>query len=313
MRRVAIVACDDVVPFDLSAPYEIFGRVRLATGAPGYDVRVCAATRRVRCRAFQLELRHGLSELARADTIILPGVEDVTAPVPERLIRALRRAATRGARIASVCSGTFLLAATGLLDGRRATTHWLAAAELARRYPKVRVDADVLYVDEGALLSSAGAAAAFDLCLHMVRRDYGASVAAAAARVSVMPLERDGGQSQFIERPVPPLESSSLNGVLAWMDENAQRALPVKRIAKRAAMSVRTFNRRFREQTGLTPLTWLLRARVRQAQGLLEQSDHSIERVATETGFRSVAAFREHFRRFVGTSPSGYRSAFRSR
>jgi transcriptional regulator GlxA family with amidase domain len=313
MHRVAIVASDHVVPFDLAAPCEIFGRVRLATGAPGYDVRVCGVSERVEAGAFSLVLRHGLRGLARADTIILPGIEDVSAAVPERLVRAVQRAAARGARIASICSGAFVLAATGLLDGRRATTHWLASAELARRYPKIRVDPDVLYVDEGAVLSSAGAAAAFDLCLHMVRKDYGARVAASAARVSVMPLERDGGQSQFIERPPLAADTSSLTGVLAWMDQNVQRPLPVDRIAKRAAMSVRNLNRRFREQTGITPLRWLLRARVRHAQQSLESTDHAIERIATEAGFGSVTAFREQFRRLVGTSPSGYRSAFRSR
>jgi transcriptional regulator GlxA family with amidase domain len=313
MHRVAIVACDNVVPFDLSTPLEIFGRARLASGARAYEVRVCAPSRRVRAQAFTLELRHGLSALARADTIIVAGVEDIAAPVPPALVRALRRAAARGARIASVCSGAFVLAATGLLDGRRATTHWLATDALARAFPAVQVDANVLYVDEGRLLSSAGAAAAFDLCLHMIRCDHGASVAAGAARLSVMPLERDGGQSQFITRPAPSAPGSSLDGVLAWLNEHARQPLTLPRIAKRAAMSVRTFNRRFREQTGVTPLRWLLRARVRHAQGLLERTDQPIERVATDSGFGSVTAFREQFRRVVGTSPTRYRSAFRSR
>lgn len=313
MHRMVIVASDGVVPFDLAAPCEIFGRVRLASGAPGYEVRVCGVTRHVQSAQFRLELRHGLRELARADTVILPGIDDVTRAVPDRLVRAVQRAAARGARIASICSGAFLLAATGLLDGRRATTHWLATDELARRYPKVLVDPAVLYVDEGQVLSSAGAAAAFDLCLHMVRLDHGANVAASAARLSVMPLERDGGQSQFIERAPPTPDGSSLASVLCWMEKNLQSQLSAQRIAKRAAMSVRNLNRRFREQTGLTPLRWLSRARVRYAQTLLEASNHSVERVASEAGFASGTAFREQFRRLVGTSPAAYRSAFRSR
>lgn len=310
---MVIVACDGVVPFDLAVPCEIFGRVRLPSGAPGYGIRVCGVGKQVESAAFRLELRHGLSELARADTVVLPGVDDVSRIVPGRLVRAVQKAAARGARIVSICSGAFLLAATGLLDGRRATTHWLAADELKRRYPKVLVDADVLYVDEGRVLSSAGAAAAFDLCLHIVRLDYGAAVAASAARLSVMPLERDGGQSQFIERAPPSPEASSLTHVLAWMEQNLQGELSARRIAKRAAMSVRNLNRRFREQTGLTPLRWIARARVRHAQSLLEESSHPIERVASEAGFASATAFREQFRRLVGTSPVAYRRAFRSR
>ncbi len=313
MHRIAIVASPSVVPFDLAVPCEVFGRVRLRSGKPGYEVRVCGLSRRVKSAAFDLDVRHGLSTLARADTVILPGIDDVAEPVPAELVRAVQRAAARGARIASICSGAFLLAATGLLDGRRATTHWLATEELSRRYPKVQVDAAVLYVDEGNVLSSAGAAAAFDLCLHMVRLDYGAAVAAATARLSVMPLERDGGQSQFIERAPPTPDHASLALVLAWMDQNLQSGLSARRIAKRAGMSVRNLNRRFREQTGLTPLRWIARGRVRYAQSLLEGDDHTIERVASEAGFASAAAFREQFRRVAGTSPAAYRRAFRSR
>lgn len=313
MHRVAIVALPRVVPFDLAAPCEIFGRVRLASGAPGYEIVVCGVQREVASGPFDVHVRHGLSVLSRADTIVLPGLDDVSQEPPVQLVRALQRAAARGARIASVCSGAFLLAATGLLDGRRATTHWLAAAELSRRYPRVAVDPAVLYVDEGQLLSSAGAAAAFNLCLHMVRRDYGASVAASAARVSVMPLERDGGQSQFIERPAPVPDGVSLALVLEWLERNLARELTTAQMAKRAGMSVRTFNRRFREQTGITPKKWLVRARLRHARGLLESSGHGVERIGAEVGFRSAVAFREQFRRVVGTSPLAYRRAFRSR
>lgn len=313
MHRLAIVALPQVVPFDLAAPCEIFGRVRLPDGAPGYQIVVCGLARQVPSGPFDLHVRHGLAALSRAHTIVLPGLDDVSLPTPEPLLRALRRAAARGVRIASVCSGAFLLAASGLLDGRRATTHWRAAAELRRLHPRVHVDPAVLYVDEGQFLSSAGAAAAFDLCLHMVRRDYGASVAASAARISVMPLERDGGQSQFIEHPAPAPDGASLSGLLEWLQRNLGREITAAQMAKRAGMSVRNFNRRFREQTGLTPKKWLVRARVHHAQSLLETTRHAIERVGSAAGFGSAVGFREQFRRVIGVSPSAYRRAFLSR
>ena len=312
MHRVAIVATDGVIPFDLVTPAAVFGCVRLPGGRPGYQVRVCGTAREIDAGAFHIRVRYGLGELARADTIVLPGIP-ADAEVPARLVRAVREAAAGGTRVASICSGAFILAATGLLDGLRATTHWLAASELARRHPKIHVDPDVLYVDEGQLLTSAGAAAAFDLCLHMVRRDYGSAVAVEAARVSVMPLERDGGQSQFIAHPPPAPDGSSLASLLAWLEENLDEELTLDDVARRAGMSVRSLSRRFREQTGTTPLQWLLRARVRRAQLLLETTAHPVERIAAHVGFRSASAFREHFRRAVTTSPQSYRRAFRSR
>jgi len=312
MHRVAIVATDGTVAADLAIPCAVFDCVRLPGGRPGYRVRVCGTAREVDVGLFRMRLRHGLEELARADTIILPGILDPSAPLPERLVRAVRKAAAGGTRVASVCSGAFLLAATGLLDGLRATTHWLGAGELARRYPRIRVEPDVLYVDEGQVLTSAGAAAAFDLCLHMVRLDYGSAVAVEAARLSVMPLERDGGQTQFIVHAPPAADGASLAPLLLWLEENFHQPLSLADLARRAALSVRSLNRRFREQTGTTPLQWLLRARVRRAQLLLETTGHSVERVAANVGFGSVTAFREHFRRVVATSPQAYRRAFRS-
>ncbi|HEX8699313.1 MAG TPA: helix-turn-helix domain-containing protein [Myxococcaceae bacterium] len=311
MHRVAIVAIDGVVPSDLATPCDVLGKVRLPGGSRGYQIRVCGAAKEVDAGPFHMRVRYGLGELARADTIILPGIEDVNVPVPEPLVRAVRKAAAAGARVASVCSGAFLLAATGLLDGRRAATHWLAAPELARRYPRITVDPEVLYVDEGQVLTSAGAAAAYDLCLHLVRRDYGSAVAAETARLTVMPLERDGGQSQFIAHPPPTPEGISLESVLRWLEENLHEELTLHAIARQAAMSVRTLSRRFREQTGTTPLQWLLRARVRRAQLLLETTNQAVERVASNVGFGSAAAFREQFRRVVATSPQSYRRAFR--
>lgn len=230
--------------------------------------------------------------------------------LPEALLRAIRRAVDRGARVASICTGTFLLAATGALDGLRATTHWRCASELARRYPQIDVDPDVLYVDNGNVLTSAGAAAGLDLCLHLVRCDLGAEAAAEAARAAVMPLERAGGQAQFIVHEPPASDGASIGPLLAWLEQNLGKRLALPAIARRAAMSTRTLSRRFREQVGTTPALWVTRARVRRAQRLLETTDRSIERIAAEVGFGSSAVLRAQFGKILGTSPQAYRRAF---
>ncbi len=311
MHVVCVVAFDGVNPFDLAIPCEVFGRARLADGRAPYEVRVCGVTKTVDAGAFAVRTRADLRELARADTVIVPGVVDPTLPPPRALVTSLRAAAARGARIASICSGAFVLAAAGLLDGLRATTHWLAAAELAHRYPSIDVDPDVLYVDNGQISTSAGAAAGMDLCLHLVRRDHGAAVAADAARLAVMPLERDGAQAQLIVHETPT-DETSLEPLLRWLDENPHETLSLERIARRAAMSSRSLSRRFREQIGTTPAQWILRLRVRRAQQLLETSTLSMERIAAEVGFGSTATFRDRFHRAVGTSPQAYRRAFKT-
>ncbi|KUN01544.1 AraC family transcriptional regulator [Streptomyces yokosukanensis] len=263
--------------------------------------------------AFTVRAPYGLRALAEADTIILPGLAELPEELPEGVAKALRSAAARGTRIASICVGAFLFAETGLLDGLRATTHWYAADRLAARYPEVTVDPNVLYVDNGQFLTSAGAAAALDMCLHMIRRDFGSAVAAHAARMSVMPLEREGGQAQFIVHDLPPAPAgATLEPLLHWLEDHCDRDMTVDEIAAQARMSTRTLNRRFREQTGTTPLQWLHRARVRRAQHLLETTPYPVERIATQTGFGSPTAFRERFRRVVGTSPQAYRRAFRA-
>jgi transcriptional regulator GlxA family with amidase domain len=312
MHLVAVVTLDGVVSFDLTAAVETFsvlGRLQLPNA---YDVRVCGVTPESDAGAFTIRARHGLTMLARADTIVLPGIHDIDMPIPKPLVRAVRAAAERGARIASICTGAFILAATGLLDGLRATTHWRAAAALAHRYPAIDVDPSVLYVDNGQFLTSAGAAAGLDLCLHIVRRDFGAAVAADVARISVMPLERSGGQSQFIVHEPPTPDGASLEPLLQWMESNLHTALTLRSIARRAGLSERTLNRRFREQTGTTPLQWLLRARVRRAQHLLETTAHSMESIASAVGFGSASTLRERFQRVVVTSPRDYRRAFQS-
>jgi transcriptional regulator GlxA family with amidase domain len=311
MHTVAVLALDKVIPFDLSTPIEVFTRTRLPEGRAAYRVRICADTPTVDAGTFTLQPHWGLDALADADTIVLPGCADPTAPVPGNVLDALREAAANGTRIASICTGAFVLAATGLLDGHRATTHWLATDRLAELHPAIEVDPNVLYVDNGQFLTSAGAAAGLDLCLHLIRRDHGSAVAAHAARLSVMPLEREGGQAQFIVHDPPPTPRGSvLEPVLRWMQDNSHADLTLADIAEHAGMSTRTLNRRFREQTDTTPLQWLHRARIRQAQYLLEATDHRVDRIAGQVGFSSPTAFRDHFKRIVGTSPHAYRSAF---
>ena len=311
MHTVAVVALDGVIPFDLALPLEVFGRARLPTGGAAYRVRVCAAAPEIDAGAFTLHAPYELADLTTADTIIVPGVADLSRPPSPSALAALRAAAANGTRIASICVGAFTLAATGLLDGARATTHWAAAAELARRYPALDVDPLVLYIDNGQLLTSAGAAAGLDLCLHMIRADHGSAVAADAARLSVMPLERAGGQAQFITQEPPTPNGASLQPLLEWLENNLNRELSIETIASHAALSTRTLNRRFRDQTDSTPMQWLHRARLRQAQHLLEMTDHPVERIGRQVGFSSPTAFRERFKELVGTSPSAYRHAFR--
>ncbi|AZM51250.1 AraC family transcriptional regulator [Streptomyces sp. WAC 01529] len=311
MHTVAVLALDQVIPFDLSTPIEVFSRTRLPDGRPGYQVRVCAEHDEVDAGAFILRAPWGLEGLQGADTIIVPGVTDVAAPLPPAVHDALRSAAAVGTRIASICVGAFPLAATGLLDGLRVTTHWRAAGLLAANHPDIDVDPDVLYVDNGQLLTSAGAAAGMDLCLHMIRRDYGSAVAADAARLSVMPLEREGGQAQFIVHDhAPTPQGSELEVLLTWLQENLARDLSLADIAERARTSTRTLIRRFRDQTGSTPLQWLHRARIRQAQHLLETTEHSVERIGRQVGFGSPTTFRDRFKRTTGVSPQTYRRTF---
>ncbi|MFI5898191.1 GlxA family transcriptional regulator [Actinoplanes sp. NPDC051513] len=311
MHRIVVLALDGVIPFDLATPIEVFERVRLPGGVQAYDVRVCAPAPEVDAGPFTLKAHHGLEALEDADTIMLPGCREPAHGVREEVVLGLRAAAGRGTRIASVCAGAFVLAATGLLDGRRATTHWAGATAFARLYPDVDLDPAVLYVDEGQFLTSAGAAAGLDLCLHIIRRDHGSAVAADAARLSVMPLEREGGQAQFIVPEQPPApRGSTMEPLLTWLEASAGRDLTLDEIAAHAGMSTRTLNRRFREHTGTTPLQWLHLARIRRAQHLLETTAQSVDRIGGTVGFGSPTAFRDRFKRIVGTSPHQYRRSF---
>lgn len=312
MHRVVVVALPDTVAFDLATPVEVFGRTRLPDSSPGYDVRVCGAEPVVTAGPMRIATELGIDALAEADSVVVPGRNDVTTPVPDDVTAALKAAHAKGIRIASICTGAFTLAAAGLLDGRRATTHWLAADLFRAAFPAVAFDADVLYVDEGQVLTSAGASAGLDLCLHMVARDYGSAVAAEAARLSVAPLHRSGGQAQFIVRNRRPA-NTELGPLLAWLEEHAGEQLSLGDVAAKASSSIRTLNRRFRAETGQTPMQWVTGVRVRHAQELLERTPDSIELIARRVGFRSASSFREQFRRIAGVSPQSYRNTFRAR
>jgi transcriptional regulator GlxA family with amidase domain len=317
MHTVAVLALPDTIAFDLATPVEVFGRVELVSGEPGYRILVCGAAPVVTAGPLRIATDYGLEDLAAADTIVVPGRNDVTVPTSPEVLMALRDAFDRGARIASICSGAFTLAEAGLLDGKRATTHWVAVEAFLAAFPSVRLDPDVLYVDEGQVLTSAGASAGLDLCLHMVARDHGAAVAAHAARLAVAPLHRSGGQSQFILRNRPAAnhiaERTELDDVLVWLEREAHRDIALGDIATEASVSVRTLNRRFQAETGQTPMQWLTGVRVRHAQQFLETTSHGVERIGRDVGFASAANFREQFRRLTGVSPQHYRNTFRER
>ena len=285
MHRVVALLVNEVVAFDVAIPDQVFGReperYDWALCAPGGPVTVPTET------GLSLHVPHGLAALRDADTVIVPGIGDGAWPFPDEPLEALRAAAARGARVASICTGAFVLAAAGLLDGRRATTHWRDAAELARRYPAVAVDDRVLYVD------------------------HGADVANAVARRIVVAPHRSGGQAQFVERPLPDAAGSDLSATRAWMEQRLERALTVEAMARHAGYSPRSFARRFRAETGTTPLQWLIGRRVAEAQRLLEGTDLPIEDVATRAGFGTAVALRQHFARAVATSPTAYRRTFR--
>ena len=315
MHTIAVLALPDTIAFDLSTPVETFGRLVLPSGEPGYRVLVCGTEPVVSAGPMRIGTDHGIEAAAGADTIVVPGRNDVAVGASEDVLHTLKSAYAAGTRIASICSGAFTLAEAGLLDGKRATTHWLAADLFRATFPTVDLDPDVLYVDEGQVLTSAGASAGLDLCLHMVARDYGATVAAYAARLAVAPLHRSGGQAQFILRNTAPAkhiaERTELDDVLAWIEQEAHRDLTLGDIAKRAVMSVRTLNRRFQAETGQTPMQWVTGVRVRHAQQLLEGTAHGVEKIGRDVGFSSPANFREQFRRLTGVAPQSYRNTFR--
>ncbi|MFD3497871.1 helix-turn-helix domain-containing protein [Streptomyces sp. NPDC058676] len=310
MSTVALAVTDGMLHFELAVASEVFGAAPVGVTGPWYDVAVCGSGA-VRVGRFRLEPDHGLDRLQRADTVIVPAWADVDEDPPADLVGAVRAAHEAGARVASLCTGAFVLAAAGLLDGKRATTHWAHTEVLAARYPRVAVDPDVLYVDNGTVLTSAGKAAALDLCLHLVRLDHGSSIANAVARRLVVPPHRAGGQAQFVAAPVPTRDDHPLAALFPWVIERLDQPLTVADLACQARMSSRNLGRHFRAATGTTPLQWMLTQRIRRAQELLETTDDSVDAVATATGMGTATTLRRHFHRTVGVPPDTYRRTFR--
>lgn len=315
MHRIAIPVTDRMPLFELAVPCEVFGRTREDLPAPWwYELQLCAAQPGIvrTSDGLRLDTRFGLQDIVTADTVIVPACADVQDDPPAPLLDALRQAHARGARIASICTGAFTLAAAGLLDGHRVTTHWMHAEQFTRRWPQIELDRDVLYTDDGTILTSAGTAAGLDLCLHLVRRDHGTRIANILARRMVMPPHRDGGQAQYVQHPVPHLRAAGLGPVLDWARTHLADPLTVDDLAAQAAMSPRTFARQFHAATGTTPLQWLLAERVRRAEELLESTEDTLARIATRCGFGSAQRLRHHFTRAHHVTPHQYRGVFRS-
>ena len=308
---VATVVLDGSDPFEFAVASEVFGTDRSHLGVEWYEFRLCTPGEITLAGGAVLRGSHGLDALATADTVIIPQGPVDDEPLPE-LMEAILDAHRRGARIVSFCSGSFVVAAAGLLDGRRATCHWIETEKFRRRFPRVRLDPNVLFIDEGDVLTSAGTAAGIDLALHIVRKDFGADIARAVARRMVVPPHRDGGQAQFIDPPhTPRVPADGMAPLLDWLSTELHRDVTVAEMAARVAMSERTFARRFKEATGTTPFRWVLRQRVQKAQELLETADLDIDRIAHRAGFGTATNLREHFRRELGTTPTAYRRAFR--
>jgi transcriptional regulator GlxA family with amidase domain len=313
MHTVAAVVEQGALTFDFAIPCEVFGIDRSDIAAPWYEFLVVAAgERRIRTQTgFVLEAPHGLRALARADTIVVPGWASPDIEPSGPLLRALVAAHDRGARIVSICTGAFVLAAAGLLDGRRAATHWLYADRLQERFPAVQVDATVLYIADGNVLTSGGTAAGIDLCLHIVALDHGMDAASAVSRRMLMPLFRSGGQAQYVDRPVAAATTDSMTAVLEWGVAHLSEGISVDDLARRGAVSSRTLTRHFRATTGLAPGEWLQRERLRVAQRLLESTGDSVDTVARRAGYETPAAMRAQFTLHLQTSPRAYRRTFR--
>ncbi|MFU8945636.1 GlxA family transcriptional regulator [Mycetocola zhadangensis] len=312
LKKIALVALPDMAPFEFGVICEVFGIDRSDTGGPEFDFHVVTAdpgpvpTK----LGFDIVVTEDLSNAADADLVAIPAYS-VTGGNPDpRILQLIRDAVARGAWVLSVCSGAFALAEAGILDGRRSTTHWMYTDQLARDYPLTEVDPDVLFVEDRGVITGAGTAAGIDACLHLVRTELGAAAANVIARRMVVPPQRDGGQAQYIQAPVPERQSDSFAAVTDWMLENLAEDLTVDVLAAKALMSERTFARRFRAELGATPAAWLNRQRLIRAQHLLERTDYGLEQIAAESGFGSSAVMRHHFLKVLHTTPNNYRRTF---
>ncbi|PRY58705.1 GlxA family transcriptional regulator [Glycomyces artemisiae] len=325
MHRVAVIAVEGVAGFDLVVPSQVFGTAHsmdrppgALLGAPLYEVMVCgdgpglAVTAAGGTELFRIAPAHGLADIADADTVVLPGMP-VSDAVPDVLLASVRAAYERGARLVAVCNGAFVLAQTGLLDGRRATCHWTDIDAFAQRFPQVEAVPDVLYVQDGRLVTTAGAATGLDVCLHLIRQDFGSAVADEVARHFVATPQRDAAQAQLVAHKEPRDDGESLEPTMQWLRRHLGDPVTLADIAKHAGVSARTLNRRFRDQTGTTPMQWRLRLRVHRAQTLLETTALPVEEIARHCGFGTSIALRQHFARLVGMPPLAYRRAFQVR
>jgi transcriptional regulator GlxA family with amidase domain len=317
-HRVVVLALAGLLPFELGIPHRIFGRAKDPGGRPLYEIVTCgvAAGTVATDADFLISVDHGPEVLATADTVVVPASYEL-GPVYEegRLTDELAAALAHirpGTRLVSICTGGYVLAAAGLLDGRPATTHWASADHFQRLFPSVEVDADVLFIDDGDVLTSAGVAAGIDLCLHIVRRDHGSAVANDVARRTVVPPHRDGGQAQYVHRPVPEPKVATTTRARAWALERLHEPIQLRDLAQREAMSVRTFTRRFREEVGISPGQWLTQQRVERARHLLESTDLPVDRVAADAGFGTAQSMRQHLQATLGVPPTVYRRAFRT-
>ncbi|CRK58259.1 Transcriptional regulator, AraC family [Alloactinosynnema sp. L-07] len=310
MRSIALAVVAGVPLYELAAPSDVFGVNRHWLADPWYDFTVCTPDRDRLSAWYPPGSVRGLDDLAAADTVVVPAVPDVDSAPPADLVDAVRAAHAAGARVVSLCTGAFVLAAAGLLDDKRATTHWIHAPVLAARHPAVQVDPSVLYIDNGTILTSAGKAAAMDLCLHIVRTDYGVAVANALARVLIVPPHRSGGQAQFIANPVPEERGHPLSDLFAWLLANLDQPLTVADMARRIHLSARSLTRHFAAVTGTSPLQWVLTQRIHRAQELLETTADGVDAIATRTGMGTATTMRRHFHRAVGVSPDTYRRTF---